>query len=401
MPVFKAVLKTWGKEAPDGSLVLISIQTGNQRRYISTGIKIKKRFWDAKNRRIRKSHPDEDILNRRIRKKIADGDDLLNKLDLAGKRITADVLKAGLNPTDPSHDFWTFADAWLQRRYDKGEINYWRRGRAVLRKFREYVGTPLPWHRFTVVTLYGFNDFMEAKKGNSRNTRIVGFNILKTIVNRAIMLGILEPNHNPFLRFRADESQKTVRVTLTREEIETLESLDLPDGSWEVLARDVYIMSFRLRGARFGDVITLNWDNVKDGRINFVMQKTGDPVSIPIKPPIQAILDRYSRSKNGPHIFPPLNKRRIRNKEQLVAAISSVNAITSTYLKKVAKIAGIDKPIHMHSARHSFALIALRSGVSHGIIQSGLKHKRGATTDLYLRELDPEVLDTAFDAVDL
>jgi len=124
-------------------------------------------------------------------------------------------------------------------------------------------------------------------------------------------------------------------------------------------------------------------------------------VSIPVKPVVQAILDKYPRSVNSPYIFPPLKRKSTRTKEQLVAAISSVNAITSTYLKKVAKIAGIDKPIHMHSARHSFALIALRSGVSHGVIQSGLKHKKGATTDRYLKELDPEFLDSAFDAVDL
>ena len=71
----------------------------------------------------------------------------------------------------------------------------------------------------------------------------------------------------------------------------------------------MFALSVFARGLRFGDSIRLQWDDIKDGRIQIIASKTGDHLNIPVDANLDAILSNYKgHSQNSPYVFPALVK---------------------------------------------------------------------------------------------
>ena len=64
-------------------------------------------------------------------------------------------------------------------------------------------------------------------------------------------------------------------------------------------------------------------------------------------------------------------------------------------LKVVGKMVGLQQPLTMYTARHSWASIAKSNGVSISIISEGLGHDSETTTRIYLDSLETHVIDDA------
>lgn len=62
-------------------------------------------------------------------------------------------------------------------------------------------------------------------------------------------------------------------------------------------------------------------------------------------------------------------------------------------LGEIAGICGIDKPLTMHIARHSFACLALANGVSIEIIARMLGHSDIRTTKIYAKVIDKSIAE--------
>ena len=58
-------------------------------------------------------------------------------------------------------------------------------------------------------------------------------------------------------------------------------------------------------------------------------------------------------------------------------------------LKRLAKKVGIDKRVHPHGLRHSFAFEAANEGMPVHVLQQCMGHSSLATTDRYVRHLNP------------
>ena len=64
-------------------------------------------------------------------------------------------------------------------------------------------------------------------------------------------------------------------------------------------------------------------------------------------------------------------------------------------LKRLARKAGIEKRVHPHGLRHSHAFELAGEGVPLHVIQQQLGHSSLATTDRYIRHLNPlELIET-------
>ena len=314
--------------------------------------------------------------------------------------LTVDTIKDEITGGHRRSDFWAQADKWLDEKRRKKQVYYWRRSRAILRKFRLLTGAPLPWQELTVGLLKKFDLFMSEELGNSANTRREAFKILRTVVMDAVRESTIAPADDPFYKFKRPASEPTFRAKLTRSEIQQMESLGLKEGGADCLARDVFLLAFYLRGGRFGDIIRLKRSDMSGGRIAYTTGKTFARISIPVTDNILGVIERNKYvGEPEEYIFPQLRGKRFKNQEREVAYISSVNAALNKSLKRVAEKAGISKSISLHVARHTFAHMAKTSGVSQSVIQSSLKHKLSSTTDRYLKELDDESLDESLKVV--
>ena len=64
-------------------------------------------------------------------------------------------------------------------------------------------------------------------------------------------------------------------------------------------------------------------------------------------------------------------------------------------LKRVGRMAGLEIPLTLYVARHSWASAAKAKGVPVGVISEGMGHDNEATTRIYLASLDTSAVDRA------
>ena len=221
---------------------------------------------------------------------------------------------------------------------------------------------------------------------------------------------------NPFDNYKL-KLEKTSKDKLTRDEINAILQLDLPEGSMLWHTRNAFMLSFYCAGIRAGDVMQLRWCNVSpDGRISYQMDKNGKQRDLVMVHQAQAILKYYDTGKQQPtdYIFPLLPNDATWSKyvtyeqkkvmpvkvlEQMLNKIGSVNTIFNKNLKKLAEMAKIEKHVTFHVSRHSFATMALQENVDTMTIKSALAHSSLQTTETYLQEFNMSAIDNTLQRV--
>ena len=64
-------------------------------------------------------------------------------------------------------------------------------------------------------------------------------------------------------------------------------------------------------------------------------------------------------------------------------------------LKEIGKMAGVELPLTMYVARHSWASVAKNKNIPISVISEGMGHYSEKTTQIYLASLDTSVVDNA------
>lgn len=238
------------------------------------------------------------------------------------------------------------------------------------------------------------SDIMEAyeawhhKRGLAPNTISFYIRILRAVYNRAVEDDIIE-NRNPF-RHVYTGVDKTVKRALPLAVIKKIKALDLSLTPTLDYARDMFLLSFYLRGMSFIDMAFLKKSDFKNGYITYRRRKTGQQLIIEWTKEMQIILDKYPENKSD-YLFPII--RNTGTNERWVYHNIGYNINYS--LKSVAKILGITIPLTMYVARHSWASAAKAKGVSLSVISEGMGHDNETTTQIYLASLDTTIVDKA------
>jgi integrase/recombinase XerD len=84
------------------------------------------------------------------------------------------------------------------------------------------------------------------------------------------------------------------------------------------------------------------------------------------------------------------------NKKAVHNAIGSANAYVNSSLKIIARKAGIEKNIHFHMSRHTWATRALRKGMRIEHVSKLLTHRSIKTTQIYAKIVNAD-LDAAME----
>ena len=212
--------------------------------------------------------------------------------------------------------------------------------------------------------------------------------ILRAVYNRAIEDEIIE-NRRPFRRVYTGV-EKTVKRALPISMIRRINSLDLSMNPDLQFARDIFILSFMLRGMSFIDMALLKKSDMHDGHITYRRRKTGQQLIIQWTKDMQHILDRYPENPSE-YLLPIIKK----SNSKLRYAYKNMGEKINLRLKKIAEMVGISIPLTMYVARHSWASIAKAEGIPLSLISEGLGHEKESTTRIYLSTLDTTLIDRA------
>lgn len=210
------------------------------------------------------------------------------------------------------------------------------------------------------------------QRGVAPNTISFYTRILRAAYNRAVEDEIIE-NRNPF-RHVYTGVDKTVKRALPLPIIKKIKALDLSLIPSLDFARDMFIMSFMLRGMSFIDMAFLKKTDLKNGYVTYRRRKTGQKLTIEWTKEMQMLLDKYP--ENESEYLLPIIKNNGTNERY---TYRNVGYNINHNLKTVAKKVGISISLTLYVARHSWASAAKEKGIPLSVISEGMGHDSEAT----------------------
>ena len=219
----------------------------------------------------------------------------------------------------------------------------YNRYRTIYRHLCEFVPKvyrrdDIPLKELNLTFINNFEYFLRTEKKCRTNT-VWGYMIgLKHVISIARNSGALP--FNPFAGY-INSPESVDRGYLTEREIQTLMEAPVKSGTCE-LVRDLFIFSV-FTGLAFTDVQHLRYEHIiKDVNgeywIRKAREKTDNMCDIPLLDIPRMILEKY---KTHPECL----------KKGVVLPVPS-NQRMNSYLKEIADICGINKPLSTHVAKH-------------------------------------------------
>ncbi|PRY14347.1 site-specific recombinase XerD [Pontibacter ummariensis] len=417
MATLKAIINKTERKTDFSHLVMIRITQNRKSCNCGLGIYVPKKDWNTRGRLenkdwIKRGNVLSQAYNRAIEAAILGLRETVLSFEMAGASYTAADIKeryklrlTGTNDQGEPDDFIAFFADQLEKRealMKSGNSSYssFKRHRSVFRKLKAY-RPMLPISKLTVGFLEEYRSHLFTKYGNAHNSAAKDLAVIRTVYNIAEKYGLAKPEKNPFQNLSITY-KRTHKQVLTSGEIQRLRELPLDYSSRVNHIRNLYLLQFYARGARVGDMMMLRSENVdfERGRIIYVMEKTGKLMSVKIEDGLRWVLSQYLPVKATGFLLPFLSEKLdLRDREAVRRAIEASTASINRELKNILERLGITKHITTHTARHSFASMAARSGANALAVQGMMGHSSLRETQIYMQEFLDEELDAQTAAV--
>lgn len=310
------------------------------------------------------------------------------KLDANGLTYTADDVIDEFNRYANEYSLFNFMESIIVKLKQNGKVRTSETYMSALssfKKFRQDEDIMLDCLTSEIMEAY---EAWHKSRGVAPNTISFYTRILRAVYNRAVEDDIIE-NRNPFKHVYTGVD-KTVKRALPLPVIKKIKALDLSLNASLDYARDMFLMSFYLRGMSFIDMAFLKKSDLKNGYVTYRRRKTGQQLIIEWTKEMQMIIDKYPENATDyllPIIKNPGTKER--------CTYRNMGYNINHNLKKIAKMVGVQIPLTLYVARHSWASAAKAKGIPLSVISEGMGHDSEATTQIYLASLDTSVVDRA------
>ena len=371
-------------------------------RYISSGIILGAKYWDAKRNRIKIRYPNSNRLNSFLSNKFNELQDQVFEYETKQKGLTTHQLKNQILGRKPTLLF-PFTEEILQDYKQKDQIGTYDKNKSVMAKLATFVNKKtFAIQDITVSFLIKYERYLRNKKGNSVNTIANSMKFLRKVVNDAIRQEIIKSENSAFNKYII-KTEKTERAYLTEEELKLIENLQLTPFTRMDTHRDMFVFACYVGGLRISDLLQLKWEVFDETHVSVTTRKTGAQVSLKLPKKAHHILDKYkqwNKTHNSLYLFPILeNELDENNARDLDTVISKATSYINKNLKIIAKKTGIKKHLSTHIARHTWATRALRKGITIDKVSKLMGHANIRETQIYAKIVGEE-LDKAMDKFD-
>lgn len=381
--------------------VVIRITKNRKSSFVYIGQYIDIKYWDAKNFKVKKSHPNSVRLNNYIVKRLSEVNDQLLSVITEDKKASVQNIRGVIKKGEESIDFFKVAELHLSNLKRREKIAQSKNEKGRLNVFREFLKkSNIEIEEVKPRVLKKFEAFLLKEKQLSPRTISNYLILIRTIYNLAISEGYVDRKHYPFgkakVQIKIPESKK---IGLNKEEVKSLEEIkDLTPSERYTL--DVWLLSFYFAGIRVRDVLELKWEDFFDERLHYRMSKNSKLVTLKIPDKAKIILKKYKpfAKENKGFVFPEMKKADLKNTEDVERKVKTATRTFNKHLKKIAKKVGIVKSVSFHTSRHSFATISGQSINIH-TLQKLYRHSSISTTIQYMSSFIHDDFDNALDSV--
>ncbi len=313
---------------------------------------------------------------------------IIKSFENKGLSFTTDDIIDEYHRYSQEYSLFNFMESQIIKLKQKGRIRTSETYTASLNSIKKYLsGEDIMLDNLTSDLMESYEAYL-LNKGITPNTVSFYMRILRAVYNRAVENNIIE-QRNPF-RHVYTGVEKTVKRALNLRQIKQIKELDLSSRPNIDFARDMFMMSFYTRGMSFVDMAFLKKSDLKNGILTYRRHKTGQMLSILWTTEMQILLDKYPENSTQ-YLLPIITNPDAQDRYSYRNKGYAINH----NLKKVAEAIGVNMPLTMYVARHSWASIAKAKGVPLSVISEGMGHDSETTTQIYLASLDTSAVDRA------
>lgn len=393
------------------TLIYLLFRYNSKRFKYSTSEKIKPKYWNANEQRAKntKQFPEASELNTFLDKLSIETKNAYRKAISEGRKPTNDDLREALNEityrvkqeeNEAPKTFLQFFEKLIEERaespkFSKGTIKNYK---TAFNHLTAYCGKKKIALDYDTIDLDFFNRFTNYLYSPPLefSTNYVSKLIrnLKTILQEATERGLNTNLKFKSKKFRVKE-EEAKNIYLSLEELRILYDLDLSENKRLEKVRDLFLVGC-YTGLRFSDFTSIKPEHLRfiDGVqvIDIFTQKTKEPVTIPVKPLVAQIFDKYR--ENGSILPKPLSNQKMNQYLKELGKLAKINEKVVSY-KSIGGKRHEEKKfkhemISTHTARRSFATNAFKSGVPSISIMRITGHKTQASFMKYIKVTNEE-----------
>ncbi|QNK61702.1 tyrosine-type recombinase/integrase [Pedobacter sp. PAMC26386] len=304
--------------------------------------------WDFKTDRVKSKVTNSAYINNFLSEKFAEAEKDLFALKKGEKKPDQ------IFQTKKALTLQEVFDTELLRLTDELKSGYYDKVKAIQKQIPD---TGISINDINEVWFEKMIQFMY-KLGNTGNTVKKKIKLMRGIVSRYAEKGVTKE-----MEAISVPTNKTIKLKLDRDDLLKLELLVLPDGDLTTAARDLFLMQIYLRGSRIGALLQAYSNQFEKGRYIAVNDQGKNNVDSNLIPKAQVIVDKYKDKHQ--RLFPFFNwapdekLTKFENQRKKIKHKEVCTTVVNKYLKVIAVMAGISKPLSSHIARHTFARMAI------------------------------------------
>jgi len=375
------------------SPLMLCVSKDRKRKYQSLGISINPMFWDFEKNKPKINCPNREQILRLIAEQTKAFSSQILEYKAIDKHFTAKTLLEKVKSPTSVKTVKELFDIQIKRLDDAKRLRYAEMHELVLNSLIRFNGhLDIHFSDIDVTWLKSYETWLRSNN-LKENTIGIRFRTLRAIYNIAIEEKIVKKDYYPFDDYKVSKlNQKTAKRAINKENIMSVLNYK-GKTPYECLAIDLFTFSYLTAGINFVDISNLTKTSIIDNRLSYIRQKTKKVITIPLQPKAIELTEKYDESGNF-YLFPILNKFH-KTEQQKVNRQHKVIGKVNKCLKAIGKELKLPIDLTTYVARHSFATVLKRSGVSTSIISESLGHSSEKITQIYLDSFENEQIDAA------
>lgn len=373
--------------------LMVCVCKDGKRKYQSLGISIKAEQWDFKTNQPKTKCPNRERILLLINEKINELQKTVLDKRIAGKDFTAATLIESTTKNKSHKTVGEYYLTYIQNLKKEKRIRYAGMLEVSYNSFIKFnKHLDIPFSDIDVAWLKKYELWMK-EQNLSVSTISTRVRHLRAVFNLAIAEHFIKNDCYPFRNYKVSKLNKqTPKRAIAKKDVMRIMGYQ-GKSEMECLAIDVFVFSYLNAGINFIDIAKLKHSNIVESHLIYNREKTKKLINVPLQPKALEIIAKYQSDKS-PYLFPilsPFHKTEVQIANRLHKVLAKVNK----HLKEIGEKLNLPIPLTTYVARHSYATVLKRAGVSTSIISESLGHSSERITQIYLDSFDNEQIDEA------
>jgi site-specific recombinase XerD len=372
---------------------------------IASGISVKTKHWSIKSGVLSADHEasTKNKSLKHLKERILD-------IYLSGKQeglivdaiYIRDILKPTIKARTGSDEFWEVWDYYLQDKKDHFTEGTKKKFKTLKTHFQEYeksIETPWKFQTITESKLENLQSYF-IDLGFQNDTTAKYIEGLKMFLNWSIKNKY--SNNLEYKNFSPIRGKQTLRVALSKDEMQAIRNADLKGKGYLENARKLFILS-TLTGLRYSDYSRVKAEHLKNdegGKILQIrMQKTGDIVDLPLNSEGEAIIQELIAGT-----VHPISNQKMNDFVKELCQMAEINDPFEIQQFKGKLVISSVKPkyelVSTHTGRRTFATNLLLEGVLAETVMKFTGHRDMVSFSKYINIPKKKQMDLVRNALD-